>query len=163
MRRTVREKVTKYYKEIMYSFSQWCLDILNWRSKWWSKACTYIHQSGDIGYRMYCVKMWRQDHDIHKMCLLRLSPSSIYECVLVFVQVAPPGWKERHPTKDGLIQDNFTLHLRFMCYARWALVFHSVQLFNLRIIVMSHIITSTYMYLQGTATWNSAFLWSNLM
>ncbi|XP_045128434.1 tyrosine-protein phosphatase non-receptor type 13-like [Portunus trituberculatus] len=33
-------------------------------------------------------------------------------------KVAPPGWKERHPTKDGLMQDNFTLHLRFMCYAR---------------------------------------------
>ncbi|XP_050690465.1 mucin-17-like isoform X3 [Eriocheir sinensis] len=34
-------------------------------------------------------------------------------------KVAPPGWKERHPTKDGLMQDNFTLHLRFMWYSRF--------------------------------------------
>ncbi|XP_069949735.1 tyrosine-protein phosphatase non-receptor type 13 isoform X4 [Cherax quadricarinatus] len=34
-------------------------------------------------------------------------------------KVSPPGWKERHPTKDGLIQDNFTLHLRFIYYLKF--------------------------------------------
>ncbi|XP_071536989.1 uncharacterized protein [Panulirus ornatus] len=34
-------------------------------------------------------------------------------------KVAPPGWKEKHPTKDGLMQDNFTLHLRIMYYLRF--------------------------------------------
>lgn len=34
-------------------------------------------------------------------------------------KVAPPGWKERHPTKDGLIQDNFTLHLRIIYYLKF--------------------------------------------
>ncbi|XP_069175465.1 tyrosine-protein phosphatase non-receptor type 13 isoform X2 [Procambarus clarkii] len=34
-------------------------------------------------------------------------------------KVSPPGWKERQPTKDGLIQNNFTLHLRFIYYVRF--------------------------------------------
>ena len=47
------------------------------------------------------------------------------------VQVAPPGWKERHPTKDGLMQDNFTLHLRFMCYAKWVTVIQATLIHSI--------------------------------
>ncbi|CAL4179310.1 unnamed protein product, partial [Meganyctiphanes norvegica] len=50
-------------------------------------------------------------------------------------KVAPPGWKERHPTKDGLMQDNFTLHLRIMYYLRFSNV-HKLDVLTRRLIYL---------------------------